>query len=191
MSTQLHITNNCLFYPSLFQWLVTCKLELITDTKANTAFSHPSTWTVYFSPISFLDESHLEITVCFSKKDVDTLFPLKTIRQSCEEFQSVTCSPAFQSSPTELLCGLGKIPHSLQVWILVGTRDTQTAHCKWPVCFLVTVSNVNNMAKHPEQNCHLFFHSPLTKHPRYVLNMNYYLMKSRFRESRNWIKHIT
>lgn len=130
MSTQLHITNNCLFFPSLFQWLVTCKPELITDTKANTAVSHPSMWTVYFSPISFLGESHLEITVCFSKKDVDTLFPLKTIRQSCEEFQSAPCSPAFPSSPTELLCGWGKVRHCLQVQILVGTWATQKTHCK-------------------------------------------------------------
>lgn len=32
----------------------------------------------YFSHISFQDEPHLEITVCFSQKDSDTLFPQKT-----------------------------------------------------------------------------------------------------------------
>lgn len=58
----------------------------------------------------FLDECSLEIIVCFSKKDVDTLFPQKTAkRQSSEEFQSVACSPAFHSSLTEILCGLGEI----------------------------------------------------------------------------------
>lgn len=39
--------------------------------------------------ISFLEEYPFEMTVCFSQKDVDTLFPLSSLRKSGVECMCV------------------------------------------------------------------------------------------------------
>ncbi len=83
------------------------------------------------------------ILVCFTKKDVDTLFPQKTIRQNGKECQSGMLSCISVMSYRALMW-LGRDPHSLQVWILVGTWDTQTAHHEGPVCFLAQCRSEHN-----------------------------------------------
>lgn len=106
---------------------------------------------------------HFEIFVCFSKKDVDTLFPQKN-RKEKQQWGMPECGmlSCISVISYRALMWLGRNPHSLQVWILVETWDTQIAHCKRTCLFLVTVQKWT-LRPHIPNNRHLFFHSLLTK----------------------------
>lgn len=80
--------------------------------------------------ISLFDDSLFENIVCF----VDTPFAQKTARRG--GIPECCMLPCISVILSRALTWLGADARSLQVWILVGTRDTQIAHCEGPACFL-------------------------------------------------------
>ena len=110
---------------------------------------------------------HFEIIVSFSKKDVDTLFPQKNRKEKQRRWGMPECGmlSCISVISYRALMWLRRNPHSLQVWMLVGTWDTQIAHCKkkkGPVCFLSQCKKWT-LRPHIPNNRRLFFHSLLTK----------------------------
>lgn len=75
--------------------------EVLTQSSINVDTNISPIFPSWMSPI-------LKSLFAFLRRMLTRFFHT-TVRQSSEECQSEACSPAFQSSLTELLCGLGDI----------------------------------------------------------------------------------